>query len=31
MPEPIEITSSNFQSEVAESDVPVLLDMWAAW
>jgi thioredoxin 1 len=27
----MEITSSNFQSEVVESDVPVLLDMWAAW
>jgi thioredoxin 1 len=27
----IEITSSNFQTEVAESEVPVLLDMWAAW
>ena len=31
MSQSIEITSSNFQSEVAESDVPVLLDMWAAW
>jgi thioredoxin 1 len=27
----MEITSSNFQSEVVESEVPVLLDMWAAW
>jgi len=27
----IEITSQNFQSEVLESDVPVLLDLWAAW
>jgi thioredoxin 1 len=27
----MEITSSNFQTEVAESDIPVLLDMWAAW
>ena len=27
----IEITSENFQSEVVESDVPVLLDLWAAW
>jgi thioredoxin 1 len=27
----IEITSQNFQSEVVESDVPVLLDLWAAW
>jgi thioredoxin len=27
----IEITKSNFQTEVVESDVPVLLDLWAAW
>jgi thioredoxin 1 len=27
----IEITSENFRSEVLESDVPVLLDLWAAW
>ena len=27
----IEITKSNFQSEVVDSDVPVLLDLWAAW
>jgi thioredoxin 1 len=27
----IEITQSNFQSEVIDSDVPVLLDLWAAW
>jgi thioredoxin 1 len=27
----IEITSQNYQSEVVESDVPVLLDLWAAW
>src|SRR5438105_3805699 len=27
----IDITKSNFQSEVVESDVPVLLDLWAAW
>jgi len=31
MSQSIEITSSNFQSEVVESDIPVLLDMWAAW
>ena len=31
MSQSIEITSANFQTEVAESDVPVLLDMWAAW
>lgn len=28
---PIEITHQNFATEVTESDVPVLLDMWAAW
>jgi thioredoxin 1 len=28
---PVEITSTNFQSEVVESDVPVLVDFWAAW
>jgi thioredoxin 1 len=28
---PIEITKENFKSEVLESDVPVLLDLWAAW
>jgi thioredoxin 1 len=31
MSQSIEITSSNFKSEVAESELPVLLDMWAAW
>ena len=31
MSQPMEITSSNFQSEVAESDLPVMIDMWAAW
>lgn len=25
------ITSLNFQNQVAESDKPVLLDFWAAW
>ena len=29
--EPIEITRENFQTEVVESDKPVLLDFWAAW
>ena len=29
--EPIEITRENFQSEVLESETPVLLDFWAAW
>ena len=27
----LEITTSNFQSEVVESDVPVLVDFWAEW
>jgi thioredoxin 1 len=27
----IEITKANFQSEVIDSDVPVLIDLWAAW
>lgn len=28
---PIEITDSNFQQEVLDSDKPVLLDFWAVW
>ena len=28
---PIEITDSNFQREVLDSDKPVLLDFWAVW
>jgi thioredoxin 1 len=28
---PIKITSQNFESEIAESDIPVLLDFWAPW
>lgn len=28
---PIEITDSNFQEEVLNSDKPVLLDFWAVW
>ena len=27
----VEITSANFQGEVVESDVPVLIDFWAEW
>ena len=31
MSEAIEITKDNFTSEVLESKIPVLLDLWAAW
>jgi len=31
MSQSIDITSSNFQAEVVDSQIPVLLDMWAAW
>ncbi len=27
----LEVTSANFPSEVANSDVPVLVDFWASW
>ncbi len=27
----IEITDSNFETEVEKSDIPVLIDFWAAW
>ena len=27
----IEITDTNFESEVAKSNTPVLVDFWAAW
>lgn len=27
----VEITAENFESEVAESDVPVIVDLWAPW
>jgi thioredoxin len=27
----IEVTKSNFQSEVLESPTPVLIDLWAEW
>ena len=27
----LELTDSNFQNEVLESDQPVLVDFWAAW
>ena len=30
-PNVIEITDTNFNSEVLESDLPVLVDFWATW
>lgn len=27
----IEVSDANFQSEVLESDLPVIVDFWAAW
>jgi len=27
----VKITSENFKSEVLESEIPVILDFWAAW
>lgn len=27
----VEVTDDNFESEVVESDLPVMLDMWAPW
>jgi thioredoxin 1 len=31
MATPVEITDSSFQSEVLDSDKPVLVDFWADW
>ncbi|RJQ43222.1 MAG: thioredoxin [Gaiellales bacterium] len=29
--EVIEVTDANFQAEVLDSDIPVIVDFWAAW
>ncbi|MCH7686725.1 MAG: thioredoxin [Planctomycetes bacterium] len=31
MSNPLQFTDANFQSEVLDSDKPVLVDFWAAW
>ncbi len=31
MSEPVHVTDESFQSEVLESDVPVIVDFWAEW
>jgi thioredoxin 1 len=31
MSEPIALTRGNFKTEVLDSDLPVLVDYWAAW
>ncbi|NOX64430.1 MAG: thioredoxin [Chlorobi bacterium] len=28
---PIEITDGNFETDVLQSDIPVIIDFWAAW
>lgn len=28
---PVEITAENFEDEVLQSNLPILLDFWAAW
>lgn len=31
MSDAIELTSSNFEDEVVNSDIPVVVDLWAPW
>lgn len=31
MAKPIELTDDNFENEVVQSNVPVLVDFWAVW
>ena len=31
MAEPIEVTESNWEEQVLQSDVPVMVDFWAEW